>query len=163
MLYNEGSITVDRNFARFGSKSYAINKINTVDVRSSKPHGLGPVILFGILALLFASVAKTAAEAGGAEPFVGIAVICAGVAVWSWTKTKIVEYKLYLMTSSAETQALTTRDQEVVLALRDAIEIAMSTGQQHDVNVRFAPDGAPEPEMKRATPGRRGGLLASHD
>jgi len=34
MYYERGDISVDDNFARFGTKSYAINKINSVDVRS---------------------------------------------------------------------------------------------------------------------------------
>ena len=35
------NITVDNDFARFGSKSYAINKINSVEVRERKLGGRG--------------------------------------------------------------------------------------------------------------------------
>jgi hypothetical protein len=37
-------VSVDRDFARFGSKSYAINKINTVEVRERKPHAFWPAL-----------------------------------------------------------------------------------------------------------------------
>lgn len=30
---------IDDDFARFGAKSYAINKINSVDVRERQPYG----------------------------------------------------------------------------------------------------------------------------
>lgn len=32
------AVSVDRDFARFGSKSFAINKIHTVEVRARRPH-----------------------------------------------------------------------------------------------------------------------------
>ncbi len=49
--YRQGSVTVDQDFARFGSKSYAINKINTVDVRERSPNG--PAVCFiGVFALI---------------------------------------------------------------------------------------------------------------
>lgn len=37
-MRGENSVSVDRDFARFGNKSYAINKINSVEVRQHHPH-----------------------------------------------------------------------------------------------------------------------------
>ena len=49
----KGNVQIDDKFARFGSKSYAINKINSVDVRSHRPHGEAVVYVAGLLALIF--------------------------------------------------------------------------------------------------------------
>lgn len=40
-MAGELSVSVDQHFARFGAKSYAINKINSVEVRRRYPNGRG--------------------------------------------------------------------------------------------------------------------------
>lgn len=47
-----GNVSVDAHFARFGSKSYAINKINSVDIREARPHGEGAIWVWGLLSLI---------------------------------------------------------------------------------------------------------------
>jgi hypothetical protein len=44
-------VSVDRDFARFGGKSYAINKINTVEVRQRHPNGKTGMFVAGLIAL----------------------------------------------------------------------------------------------------------------
>eukprot|EP00456_Euglypha_rotunda_P014398 TRINITY_DN14515_c0_g1_i1.p3 TRINITY_DN14515_c0_g1~~TRINITY_DN14515_c0_g1_i1.p3 ORF type:complete len:107 (+),score=20.44 TRINITY_DN14515_c0_g1_i1:876-1196(+) len=51
------NVSVDKDFARFGSKSYAINKINTVDVRERKPYGQLGMFIFGVLCFIFGMAA----------------------------------------------------------------------------------------------------------
>ncbi|MGA1798668.1 DUF6232 family protein [Sphingomonas sp. 4RDLI-65] len=122
------NITVDKDFARFGSKSYAINKINTVEVRVRQPHGIGGAVICGIIALvLFLGAIGNGLNAGGGSAGTSIvgAVIFAALAYWSWTRTKIREYQLFLMTSSSSTQAYTSNDEYEVMNLRDSIESAM--------------------------------------
>ena len=46
--YQRGHVTVDDNFARFGSKSYAINKITSVDVRMHEKRRSGWFIWRGM-------------------------------------------------------------------------------------------------------------------
>jgi hypothetical protein len=122
------NITVDKDFARFGSKSYAINKINTVEVRERQPHGIGGAILCGIIALLLfyggiSSALNHTGDRGGAA-IVG-AIIFTVIAYWSWTRSQVREYQLFLMTSSSSTQAYISNDQFEVMNLRDSIESAM--------------------------------------
>lgn len=121
---SEIPVSVDRDFARFGSKSYAINKINSVDVRSRHPHGQGAMFVFGLLTLIFVIYAS---DGGGALSW-ALAALLGGLSYWAWRRSKIIEYQLFLMTSSSEAQAISSRDGAMIDSLRDRIERAM-TGQ----------------------------------
>ncbi len=122
-------VLVDKDFARFGSKSYAINKINTVEVREHKPHGQFGMFVFGLLAFLFGMAGVTgifdAAQTSNAVTSLVIAAVLGFIAYRLWVKSKIVEYQLFLMTSSSEAQAITSRDGEMIAELRRKIEAAM--------------------------------------
>jgi hypothetical protein len=125
--YKSETITVDDDFARFGGKSYAINKINTVEVRETKPHGIFALLLFGFLSLtslLSMLGAITSGQNPGAAAI--MLVVCAGLAFWAWKRRQIVDHHLFLMTSSSEAQAYTSRDGDQVAALRERIEKAMT-------------------------------------
>lgn len=115
-------VSVDRNFARFGPKSYAINKINSVEVRTRSPHSKGLPFFFGFVAviLLLAGVEGARVDA----MFWGL--VFGGAAYWTWQRSKIVEYQLFLMTSSSEAQAITSRDGDFVIGLRGRIEQAIA-------------------------------------
>lgn len=122
-------VTVDNDFARFGDKSYAINKINTVEVRETYPHpmglfailvGLGAVaaILFGLLVL------------PGGFYGVGLFFLTVGslMGLYSYNaaqRSEIRTYSLVLMTSSSEAQAFTSPNRDEVESLRAKIEQAM--------------------------------------
>ena len=124
------AISVDRDFARFGSKSYAINKINTVDVRERKPFGMGAAIICGIICFFclmgaLGTVSDPNAR-GGAVVSLLIGAFFGWLTYRSWMKSQIVEYQLFLMTSSSEAQAFTSRDADEVFGLREQIEAAMA-------------------------------------
>lgn len=130
-MSGEISVNVDDDFARFGSKSYAINKINSVDVRSHKPYSATGYILGGFvtLALVLTIVGQASEPSASSGPTINIVFFAVGAAAftwWSYRRSKIVEYKLYLTTSSQEAQAFVSRDREAVLGLRAEIERAMT-------------------------------------
>ena len=115
-------VSVDRDFARFGNKSYAINKINSVEVRSRHPHGTAGMVICAMIAI--GCVLGALGGAGG-QAFV-LGVIFGGLSVWLWRRSQIVEYQLFLMTSSSEAQAITSFDDGMIQRLRDRIEQAMA-------------------------------------
>jgi len=122
------TVSVDDDFARFGNKSYAINKINSVEVRSRRPFGQGTMFVLGLLGVIL--VASAAGQLpnnpGGAVLTLMFAAFLGFLAYRSWLKSKTIEYQLFLMTSSSEAQAFVTRDRNEVQALRDRIESAMA-------------------------------------
>lgn len=119
------AISVDRDFARFGKKAYAINKINSVEVRERRPHGSAGTILLGGMALIFLAVASQNTNGSGPTDIM-VALLCAAGAYWAWKRSKIIEYQLFLMTSSSEAQAIASRDGGMIDNLRDRIERAMA-------------------------------------
>jgi hypothetical protein len=119
------AVSVDRDFARFGNKSYAINKINSVEVRERRPHGSAGTILLGGMALIFLVLAFQSMDGSGATD-VFVALLCAAATYWAWRRSKIVQYQLFLMTSSSEAQAISSRDGEMIGRLRNRIESAMA-------------------------------------
>lgn len=126
-MQGETSVSVDRDFARFGKKSYAINKINSVEVRERQPHGQGSAFVYGLLAFicLLAGVGGDL-EAGGRIMWLLLCGMFGYLTYRAWGRSKIVEYQLFLMTSSSEAQALVSRDGDMIEGLRDRIERAMA-------------------------------------
>lgn len=126
----ETSVTVDRDFARFGSKSFAVNKINTVDVRYRYPYGSAAAVICGMLALFLGVAALGSLGAGGTAAAAVISAVLSALfgylAYRAWQRSKIKEYQLFLMTSSSEAQALTSRDVDFIYQLRERIELAMA-------------------------------------
>ena len=122
------SVRIDDDFARFGSKSYAINKINSVDIRVRKPHGAWLGVLMALAAFIF--LASGAHQVGRPDSTAGasfiIALAFAGLSAWLFRRSTIREYQLFLMTSSSEAQAFISRDEDEVVTLRDQIETAMA-------------------------------------
>jgi len=122
-------VSVDRDFARFGAKSYAINKINSVEVRERRPFGQGAMFVWGLLALMcgLSFLGQLSDGLTGAGLFTLILGTLFGyLAYRSWLRSKIVEYQLFLMTSSSEAQAISSRDGSMIGRLRDRIERAMA-------------------------------------
>lgn len=116
------AVTIDEHFARFGSKSYAIDKINSVEVRERKPHGTNGATICAILAIvcLFS----------GINPFNGVLFIAAVLFVvltyFLWRRSNQREYQLILMTSSSEAEAISSNERSVIDGLRRQIEDAMT-------------------------------------
>lgn len=120
--FSSGNIRVDGDFARFGSKSYAINKINTVNVRVDAPHGPLPAIVFGLLTLI--ALVSAIHNHEGAAVVVGL--VTAGI---TWLCVKAMgkrNHVLLLTTSSSEAQAFQSSDGEMIAELRSAIERAIA-------------------------------------
>ena len=120
--YSSGNISVDRNFARFGEKSYAIDKINSVEVKriEAKPNSKNAMIAIAAICAVisvfnFFSIGWTIAT-----------LVFAGLAYHNYKNPNKDLYQLYLMTSSSEVQALETEDKNHIDNLRAAIEAAMS-------------------------------------
>ena len=118
------AISVDKDFARFGAKSYAINKINSVEVTQRHPHSQLPVFIWGLLSM---GCLLSAVQGAGAGVFV-FGLIFGGLAYLAWRKSQIIEYRLFLRTSSQDAQALTSRDGGLIESLREQIEHAMAGG-----------------------------------
>lgn len=123
-MFQDGGVSVDDRFARFGAKSFAINKINSVEVRRTTKHGGKGYIAFWAIAVMFAGTAFSVKD----MTFnLVLAAICLGFGYLSWTKRHDVHtYRLFLVTSSAEAQAFETNDQRQIFELRQAIEEAMA-------------------------------------
>ena len=154
--FNNGVVSVDHHFARFGSQSVAINKINTVDVRAHLPYGQGLPIVLAVLAIGFAWLAYSSHSAGSGLA----ALVLAALTVWSWRRHQIREYSLYLVTSASQGPAYATRDLEEVTSLRSAIEAAMiafhdrEMSVHHDVTLRRAGDDADDAKVIDLQPER---------
>jgi hypothetical protein len=132
MAVTKGAIpvSVDQDFARFGSKSFAINKINTVDVRAHRPHSQNAWFGWGLLAaiclLLFVGGEQGSSAGGGTNAAAFLCLVFAILAFRAWERSKIIEYQLLLMTSSQAVQAIKSEDPEMIDGLRDRIECAIA-------------------------------------
>lgn len=108
-------VSVDSDFARIGAKSYAINKINSVEIKKRHPNGQGLafVVSLAAIALLVGHL-----YTGG--------VLVGAFAAWLWWRSRMVEYELHLTTSSSEIAAFKSADLDFVDKLRTQIEAAMA-------------------------------------
>jgi len=122
-------VTVDNNFARFGDKSYAINKINTVEVQEVCPHKMGfATMLLGLAAAVLVFIAFLLLM-GGSFAGCGVCLLFAFVlgspCIGAYERAQTRHFTLVLMTSSSETQAFTSTNRDEVDSLRVKIEQAM--------------------------------------
>lgn len=117
-------VEVDDDFARFGSKSYAINKITSVEIRQSDGEPSGCAVFLILVTAVLALFAMFSLPTGLVFPGIPAALI----GWWGYhlyKKTKRIEYKLFLITTASEAQAYSTFDEGEVLELRSKIESAM--------------------------------------
>jgi hypothetical protein len=127
VYYQRGEVSVDRNFARFGEKSYAINKLTSVQVRDEEKPASSAGAWFIVLALILAMV-------GLLDGSLAAIVLCLVLAVasGSWGYLALVgskprrTYRLVLVSAATEIHAHVTEDRADLLQLRDAIEKAMT-------------------------------------
>ncbi|WP_454798642.1 DUF6232 family protein [Novosphingobium lindaniclasticum] len=120
-------ITVDKDFARFDDKSYAINKINTVEVRAVKPYGTNGAWACTVLSLLFAYGAfNLLSEGKNAILSILLCIGFTGLAYWLWQRSRTIVFQLFLMTSSSSQQAYSSLDGQEIQVLREKIESAMA-------------------------------------
>lgn len=130
MIYQQGNISVDQHFARFGSKSYAIDKINSVDVKVEEKSGCVWIALAVFAGLLGLNALGSLASASGPSFSEWVTfLVFAGIAYAFYRARPTPIYHLMLATSSGEVQATNAGDREVILELRQAIEHAMTKSQ----------------------------------
>lgn len=125
MGFDSGAVSVDEKFARFGSKSFAINKITSVDVRSeTKPASKGYLGLWAVSALCVIG----AVQASEGQFFLLLVAAVAGYFGWvSYKKSEeVTTYRLFVVTAGSEAQAYETTDGIEIAALRTALEDAMA-------------------------------------
>jgi len=114
------AVSVDGQFVRAGGKSFAVNKITSVEVRADPaPKDSGGFGLI-IVAILVAIVGI------GFPPLLLLAALL-GFMGWRASRKKPVRtYRVLLMLASTEAAALVTNDEAQALSLRDDIERAMA-------------------------------------
>jgi len=114
------TVSVDNDFARFGAKSYAINKITSVEIREIKSQNAGCMA-----ALLGGACLLSLAITFGFPPFFLFALVFGAGAYLAWKKSKQITYQLFLITAASEQQAFESLDRDAVYGLRDEVEAAM--------------------------------------
>ena len=124
-MSDDVSVTVDRDFARFDNKSFAINKINTVEVRSRRPYSPNAHVAWGLMALI-SLMLFSSGTAGGIVFALLLCGFFAFLAFRAWKRSKVVEYQLFLVTSSGAVQAIKSEDVSMIDGLRNKIERAMA-------------------------------------
>ena len=115
-------ISVDTDFVRFGSKSYATSKINSIEVRASRPYHSNNWVGVALIATCLLIAAMNRLNLGLAT----LGLLTAAVALFLWARTRIVEYQLFLQLSSGEVQVFGSPDPDHVFALQDEIEAAIA-------------------------------------
>ena len=123
--FQSGVVSVDDKFARFGSKSFAINKITSVDVRSevtpADTKWKGLAALSGLLIIIAVTNLQIA-------PLCVLIALVLGYFAWVGYKNSMIKtmHRLFVVTSGSEVQAYETADGNEIADLREAIENAMS-------------------------------------
>lgn len=136
MIYQHGAISVDENFARFGQKTYAINKINSTDIREhTTPGARGYYFWLPIAAFLtlFFVVGFLTGDGDQEGRTGGLIIIGMPMALFWWLtirsynrRANKFSYELYLTMSSRDQQALVSPNRDDVEKLKAAIETAMA-------------------------------------
>lgn len=123
------TVSVDNDFARFGAKSYAINKITSVEIREVKDKNGGCLVAAtAVLTLVFGLVALGSlgnSEFGAGVTFFLLAAFFGWLTSLAVKRSKRLNYQLFLITAASEQQAYESRDPADVYGLRDQVEAAM--------------------------------------
>ena len=117
---------VERDFVRFGNKSYALAQINSVDVRQRQPNGSTGALFCGLGTAVSAYWSYDSPEIASKIGWAIASLLLAGLAFFSWRKSQEWEYLLFLTTSAAEQQAYASSDPDEIAKLRDDIEAAIA-------------------------------------
>jgi hypothetical protein len=115
-FYKSPDVVVDRDFARFGSKSYAIDKITSTDVKTTHPYsGCGIALLLVALFCLFLAI-------GGFKAGIFMGLAGGAAAIWLMTRES---FSLLIVTSASELSAYQATDKELIFTIKEAVEDAM--------------------------------------
>jgi hypothetical protein len=116
LFYKGPDVTVDRDFARFGSKSYAIDKITSTDVKTTHPYsGCGIGLMLVALFCLFLAI-------GGFKAGIFIALAGGVAAIWLMMRQS---FSLVIVTSASEVNAYQSTDKDLISTVKEAVETAM--------------------------------------
>lgn len=118
-------VSIDRDFARFGNKSFAINKINTVEVVSRRPYSQNAFFGWGLLAAISLLLFVGGSVAASLLALLLVAFF-SFLGFRAWQRRKILEYQLFLVTSSGAVQAIKSEDSSMIAGLRDKTEQAVA-------------------------------------
>jgi hypothetical protein len=126
-FYEQGDITVDQHFARFGDKAYAINKINSVEVRTHQPPESTAWLWLGFIGACF-GIAVLDNIGDGESPVANLFI--AGIAFlltyfFYKDRKRPAHHSLFLVMSNSEAQAFRSTELAEVRSLRAAVEEAI--------------------------------------
>lgn len=116
-------VVIDDHFVRVGGKSYAINKINSVEIRGFTKKGSSAYPILWVLAALLL-LAAIIGEGKGVSIFLAAIFGLFGLRSWG-RRHSVTTYSLFLVTSSGEAQAFSSQDGDEIDAMRRRIESAM--------------------------------------
>lgn len=123
MIFNNGLVSVDEHFVRVGTKSYAIDKIGSIDVRTRFVKGTNG----HLIAWVAAAVVAVLAVINRSEGYALFALILAIAGLPSYRKRhSYTFFSLVLLTNAGETHAFESTNSEEIMDIRDAIERAMT-------------------------------------
>lgn len=126
VIFDDGNVRISRHLAAFGSQSYVIDKINSVEVREEKKKSSRAWVWFTVIAIIigFAVVIDAILSE---RTSLGLWIFFLGavfIAVVLYDLRPKPVYHLVLETSSGEVQATSTGDRDAIVELRQAIETA---------------------------------------
>lgn len=123
MIFNNGNVSVDQHFVRVGSKSYAVDKIGSIDVRNRVVRGSAAYVVWWAIAGL-AAIPAVMNQNG---VWFVIALLAGIGGLPSYRKRNSHTYfSVVLLTNAGEAQAFESTSSEEIMDIRDAIETAMT-------------------------------------
>lgn len=122
MSFSNGQVSVDRNFVRVGSKSYAVDKIGSIDIRTRHvpPNRKYLLLWIGAVFAFLAGINPLRWDLMALAAF----LFGAGYVVHREAKSKHF-HSIVLLTTAGEAVAFESSDIEEIADIRDAIEAAM--------------------------------------
>lgn len=123
-VYSRSHVTVDDNFARFGAKSYAINKITSVEVRKHERHKSGWLFfaIFGGL-ILIVGLGQLTKDGGQSAATIALGALMLVPAYFLHRSRVVRSFELFLATAAGEVQATKSENGDAIEELRQAIEL----------------------------------------
>jgi hypothetical protein len=123
------AVSVDRHFVRIGSKSYAVDRITSVEVRRHRPYSIGPAVagFLSALLLLTLGIVRPVRDSWLAPTgAIGLGISLMFFALWRWQRARVEIHQLHLSPNFPPEPAFVARDRAIVIALRDRIEAAIT-------------------------------------
>ena len=125
VIYEEGEVKVTTARAIFGSKTYAMKNITSVEMSKKEASGCAPAALaiFGVIAVIYSASSFGNSAVTGIVGILFGALLLAGS--WYSQKASRPDYIVKVSGSSGESNALTSRDQAQIQKIVGAINEAI--------------------------------------